>query len=73
MIMRTVFNFAHSFSTNVSGKRGSVAPVNKAVCLLSLVFLLLFWPEDREKDRIKIEKKEIPKKAPSLLTLVTKG
>jgi len=72
--MKTLVNFVHSFSTDLYGE-GGAAPVNKAVCFLSLAMIVFFWPEDQEKNRVKIEKKEIPKKTKreSLLTLVTRG
>ncbi len=72
--LKALANFIHSLSLNLYGY-GVAAPVNKAFCLLSITIIFLFWPEDREKARVRIERAEIPKKtAPaSLLTLVTQG
>lgn len=73
--LKLLANFIHSLSSNLYGY-GVAAPVNKFFCLMSVGFIFLFWPEAIEKDRVQIEKVEIPKKpAPpaSLLTLVTQG
>lgn len=72
-VMRMLVNFLYSFSTVMYGE-GAAAPVNKAVCLASLGFLAVFWPEDREKSRVRIERKEVPRpEKVSLLHLVTRG
>jgi hypothetical protein len=72
-VLRVVINFLSSLSTIMYGE-GAAAPVNKTVCLLSLTVLAVFWPEDRENNRVHLEKQEIPKpEKVSLLKMVTRG
>jgi hypothetical protein len=47
-------------------------PVNKGLCFIACMIILLCWPENMENERRPVEKKEPPKKRGSLLTLVTK-
>ena len=73
-VVETVINFLDSL-TRVTYGNGAALPVNKAVCLLCLTAILVFWPVDQERNRRKVEKIEIPRpRSPvSLLKAVLRG
>jgi hypothetical protein len=47
-------------------------PVNKGLCFIACMIILMCWPENMENERRPVEKREPPPKRGSLLTLVTK-
>jgi len=73
-VVECVINFLDSL-LHVTYGNGGALPVNKAICLLSLSVIYIFWPEDQELNRRIIERVEIPRPPSpvSLLKAVIRG